>query len=80
MLHNQRLPNERRDMNLSERFNKVGPIFIQNGDFDVTVGKIDAKTLERDRSDVTVGTKNRKKRAFNILNNARLRRSLYEPW
>ena len=51
----------RRDM--SERVYKVGSIFQQNGDFDVTVGKRDAKSLERDRGDVTVGTKNRRKRA-----------------
>ena len=37
-------------MNLSERVYKVGSIFIQNGDFYVTVGKFDAKTLERDTS------------------------------
>ena len=37
----------------------MGEIF---GDFDVTIEKFDVKTLERDRSDVTVGTKNRKKR------------------
>ena len=43
----------RRDMKLSERFYKVGSIFQQNGDFDVTVGKFDAKTLERDWGDVT---------------------------
>ena len=42
----------------SERVYKVGSIFQQNGDFDVTVGKRDAKSLERDRGDVTVGTKN----------------------
>ena len=50
-------------MNLSERVYKVGSIFIQNGDFDVTVGKRDAKRLERDRSDVIVATKNSLKRA-----------------
>ena len=33
----------RRDM--SERVYKVGSIFQQNGDFDVTVGKRDAKSL-----------------------------------
>ena len=43
----------RRDMKLSERFYKVGSIFQQNGDFDVTVGKCDAKTLERDWGEVT---------------------------
>ena len=47
---------------MSERFYRVGSIFIQNGDFAVTVGKLDAKTLERDKSDVTVGTKNSNKR------------------
>ena len=31
-----------------------------DGDFDVTVKVFDAKTLERDMSDVTVGTKNSK--------------------
>ena len=46
-------PKARRDMNLGERVYKVGSIFLQNGDFDVTVGKRDAKSLERDRSDVT---------------------------
>ena len=50
-------------MNLSERVYKVVSIFIQNGDFDVTMGKRDAKTLERDRSDVIVATKNSLKRA-----------------
>ena len=45
-------------MKLSERVYKVGSIFLQNIDFDVTVRKFDAKTLERDMSDVTVGTKN----------------------
>ena len=48
------LTNARRNMKLSEHFYKVSSIFLQNGDFDVTVGKFDAKTLERDRSDVTV--------------------------
>ena len=48
----------RRDM--SERGYKVGSMFLQNGDF---VGKRDAKFLERDRGDVTVGTKNRRNRA-----------------
>ena len=46
----------RRDM--SQRVYKDVSIFQQNGDFDVTVGKRDAKSLERDRGDVTVGTKN----------------------
>ena len=50
-------------MKLSERFYKVDLNFLQNGDFDVTVGKFDVKTLERDRADVTVGTKNSRKRA-----------------
>ena len=50
-------------MKLSERVYKVGSIFLQNGDFDVTVENFDAKTLERDMSDVTVGTKNSRKRA-----------------
>ena len=45
------------DLNLSERVYKFGSIFLQNGDFDVTVGKFDAKTLERERSDVTVEKK-----------------------
>ena len=40
-----------RDMNLSERFYKVGAIFLQNGDYDVTVGKRDAKSLERRKLD-----------------------------
>ena len=40
----------RRGMNLSECFYKVGSIFIQNGDFDVTVEKFDVKTLKRDKS------------------------------
>ena len=44
-------------MNLSEGVYKVGPICIQNDDFDVTVEKFDAKTLERGTGDVTVGTK-----------------------
>ena len=35
----------RRDMNLSEHFYKVGSIFLQNSNFDVTVGIFDAKTL-----------------------------------
>ena len=52
-----------RDMNLSESAYKVGSIFLQNGDFDVTVGKRDAKSLERDRTAVTVGTKNSRRRA-----------------
>ena len=43
-------------MKLSERVYKVGSIFLQNGDYDVTVEKLDAKTPERDRSGVTVGT------------------------
>ena len=47
-------PKARRDMNLSECVYKVGSIFLQNGDFD-------AKTLERDRGDATVGTKNSRK-------------------
>ena len=51
-------PKSCRDMNLSEGFYKVDSIFIQNGDFDVTVGKFDAETLGRNGSDVTVGTKN----------------------
>ena len=51
----------RRD--LSERVYKVGSIVQQNGDFDVTVRKRDAKSLERDRGDVTVGAKNSRKRA-----------------
>ena len=46
---------------MSERVYKVGSIFQQNDDFDVPVGKRDAKSLERDRGDVTVGTKNRRK-------------------
>ena len=50
-------------MNLSDNFCKVGPIFLQNGDYDVNVGKFDAKTLERDRSDVTLGTKSSRKHA-----------------
>ena len=54
-------PKARRDM--SERVYKFDSIFQKNGDFDVTVGKRDAKSLERDRGDVTVGTKNRRKRA-----------------
>ena len=41
-------------MNLSERVYKFGSIFIQNGDYDVNVGKFDANTLKRDQSDVTV--------------------------
>ena len=45
-------------MNLSERVYKVDSICLQNGDFDVTVGKFDEKTVELDRGDVTVGTKN----------------------
>ena len=45
-------------MNLSPRVYKVDSIFLQNGDYHVTVGKFDAKTLERDRGDVTVGMKN----------------------
>ena len=49
----------RRDM--SERVYKVVSIFQQNGKFEVPVGKRDAKSLERDRGDVTVGTKNRRK-------------------
>ena len=49
----------RKDM--SERVYKVGSIFQKNCDFDVTVRKRDAKSLERDRGDVTVGTKNRRK-------------------
>ena len=48
---------------MSERVYKVSSIFQQNGDIDVTVGKFDAKTLERDRGDVTVGTKKSRKRA-----------------
>ena len=47
---------------VSERVYKVHSIFIQNGEFGVTVGKFDAKTLERDWGDVTVGTKNSQKR------------------
>ena len=43
------------------RVYKVGSIFQKNDDFDVTVGKRDAKSLERDMGDVTVGTKNRRK-------------------
>ena len=46
-------------MKLSERVYKVVSIFQQNGDFDVTVGKFNVKTLEGVRGDVTVGTKNR---------------------
>ena len=57
---------------MSERVYKVGSIFQKNGDFDVTVGKRDAKSLERDRGDVTVGTKNRKKRASKT--------GLSQPW
>ena len=49
-----------RDMNLSERFYKVGEIFLQNGDYDVTVGKRDAKSIERHRSDVIVENARRK--------------------
>ena len=56
-------PKARRDMNFSECVYKVESIFIQNGDFDVTVGKRDAKSLKRDRSDITVRTKNSRKRA-----------------
>ena len=52
----------RRDTKLSERFYKVCSIFLQNGDFDVTVGKFVAKTLKRDFGDVIVGTKNSNKR------------------
>ena len=44
------LAKARRDMNLSENVYKVGSIFIQNGDFYVTVGKFDAKTRERNSS------------------------------
>ena len=54
-------------MELSERFYKVDSIFIQNFDYDVTVGKFVAKTLERDRGDVTVGTKNNRKRGSKTL-------------
>ena len=50
-------------MNFRESVYKVGSIFIQNGHFDDTVGKHDAKSLERDMSDVTVETKNSRKRA-----------------
>ena len=50
-------------MKLSERFYKAGSICLQSGDFDVTVGKFDAKMLEQDRGDVTVVTKNSRKRA-----------------
>ena len=53
-------------MNLSERVYQFGSNSIQNGDYDVTVGKFDAKTLKRDRGDVTVGTKNSRKRASKI--------------
>ena len=42
----------------------VGLTFTQNGDFDVAVGKFDAKTLEQHRSDVIVETKNGKKSGF----------------
>ena len=38
---------------MSERVYKVGSIFQKNGDFDVTVGKRDAKSIERDRGDVS---------------------------
>ena len=51
------------DMKLSERVYKVGSIFLQNGDYEVTVGKFDPKTLERDRGDVILGTKNSRIRA-----------------
>ena len=37
----------------------------QNGDFEVNVEKFDAKTVERDKSEVTVGTKNSKKKTSN---------------
>ena len=57
-------PKVRRDMKLSERVYKVGSIFQQNFDFDVTVGKRDEKSLERDKGDVTVETKKSRKRAL----------------
>ena len=45
-------------MPLRERVYKVGLIFLQNGGFDVTVGKFDAKTLERYGNDVIIEKKN----------------------
>ena len=60
-------------MNVSERFYKVGSIF------DVTVGKFDAKTLKRDRSDVTVETKNRKK-LDRVQNSIEPTLTTLEPW
>ena len=56
-IENETSTKARRDMNLSERVYKVSSIFLQNGDLDVTVGKFDAKTLERGRSDVSVEMK-----------------------
>ena len=41
----QNINKAHRDMHLSASFYKVGSIFIQNGDFDVTVGKFEAKML-----------------------------------
>ena len=52
---------------MSERVYKVGSIFQQNGYFDVTVGKRDAKSLQRDRGDVIVEPKNSGKRTSKAL-------------